>query len=98
MAPANFTPDATFGFNVQAFTHYLAKAVEVGAPMAAVQAAWDEFLLAFPPKVAARTLDWPDLLSAARVFYATIGGRSVGEVAAALHADVREHAAPWARR
>lgn len=82
--PAKFTPGETFLFNVTGFIRYLAVATDKGATAADVQPAWHDFVRAFPRKLAAETLDWPDLLWAGRIYYHGFEKRPAGEVAGAI--------------
>lgn len=87
--PARFKPGETFGFDMQGFVRYLATALEKGATVEQVRPAWVELVRAFPLKKGAETLDWNDLLWAARVVYHHLEQRPVASVGAALHAQVR---------
>ena len=80
-----FTPGKTFGFNVQGFVLYLANALASRAAAADIRPAWDDFVRAFPMKKAAGTLDWNDLMWAARVVLAGFEKRPVASVAQTLH-------------
>jgi hypothetical protein len=80
-----FTPHRTFGFSVPGFAHYLAAALERGASYLDVEPAWLDFVHRFPYKLGAGTLDWPDLLWAARAVLTHFEGVPEGEVAARLH-------------
>ena len=82
-APASgFEPGRTFGFDHPGFIDYLGAACAVGAGFVDLAPAWHDFLVHFPHKLAARTIEWTDLLLAARVVHGTDCG-------AALHAEVR---------
>jgi hypothetical protein len=78
---AAVTPGETFGFNVQGFIRYLAAARQHGASYEAVEPAWLDFVARFPYKLAAGTLDWPDLLYAGRIVLTEIRGDNIGTVA-----------------
>jgi hypothetical protein len=83
-----FTARETFGFDAPGFAQYLVKAVKVGAPLEDVMPAWDDFVVCFPRKLSAGTLDDPDLVAAARVVYETIGKMPTREVARLLHEKI----------
>ncbi|RYZ43627.1 MAG: hypothetical protein EOO71_02695 [Myxococcaceae bacterium] len=85
----DFTPGQTFGFNVQGFVRYLATALRQQARAEDVRPAWETFVEVFPTKRAADTLDWKDLLWAARAWHVGFEHRPVAEVAEALHSRVR---------
>jgi hypothetical protein len=88
--PGSLDPGATFGFDVPGFARHLAVALVRGEPYADVEPAWLDFVHRFPYKLAAETLDWSDLMWAARAVMATIGDIPEGEVAAELHALVAD--------
>lgn len=83
-----FEPGRTFGFNSVGFLQYLALAQAEGANAEAVAPAFDEFVRAFPRKLGAGTLDWPELLWAARGHLHRLGGTPVSQVVAELHDKV----------
>lgn len=85
----DFTPGQTFGFNVQGFVRYLATAWQRKASAEDVRPAWETFVEAFPLKRAASTLDWNDLLWAARTYEAGFEQHPVAEVVGRLHSRVK---------
>ncbi|RKH20064.1 hypothetical protein D7Y13_06770 [Corallococcus praedator] len=87
--PESFTPGQTFGFNVQGFVRYLATAQRRQARAEEVRPAWETFAEVFPMKRAADTLDWKDLLWAARSFHVGFEHRPVAEVLEAVHSRVK---------
>jgi hypothetical protein len=88
--PTQFVAGQTFDFNVQGFIRYLAVAIERRASADDVAPAWRTFVDRFPRKLAAETLDWLDLLWAARAVVAVIGRQPVGTVAQQLHTLVAQ--------
>ena len=84
----DFTPGRTFGFNAVGFLEYLAHAQEVGAPEEAVRPGLEAFVAAFPRKLGAGTLEWTDLLWAARAVR-VLGRRPAAGALEELHAHVR---------
>jgi hypothetical protein len=82
---AAFSPGEVFAFNVTGFIRYLGSALEHSAPPEAVWPAWESFVDHFPHKLAAATLDWPDLLYATRVIVTRLEKGSVADSARALH-------------
>jgi hypothetical protein len=86
--PARFKAGESFQFNVPGFVRYLAVAADKGAAAADVEPAWLDFVSAFPHKLAAETLDWSDLLWAARIYYHGFEKRPAADVVGALRALV----------
>jgi hypothetical protein len=82
--PAKIQPGETFAFNVPGFVRYMAVAADKGVSAAAVEPAWLDFVSAFPRKLAAETLSWPDLLWAGRIYYHLFEKRPTSEVGKAV--------------
>lgn len=80
-----FTPGVTFDFDVQGFIRYLAVACRERTDFTDVEPAWRNFVERFPHKRAAGTLDWADLLYAARIVDGLRPEPSVGTIADALY-------------
>jgi hypothetical protein len=87
-----FEPGRSFGFNTQALASYLLAARNAGASEAEVLPAWQAFLAGFPNKLAAGTLDWPDLVAVATFLRADIGGGELGAIGAWLRDQVADRA------
>jgi hypothetical protein len=83
--PASIEPGQTFQFNVQKFVRYMATAAVGGAKAEEVLPAFREFVLVFPFKLGAESLDWGELLYAARAYYVYFEHRSVETVSQTLH-------------
>ena len=86
--PESFDPAAVFGCELSPFAAHLALAQQAGAGRDGVEPAWQSFLRNFPGEEAARTVQWLDLLWAARAVYAVLGDTPIAEVGARLHAEV----------
>ena len=87
-----FEPERTFGFNVQGLAHYLAAAGPAGAAFTDVQPAWNDFMVSFPHKLAAGTLDWSHLLVVSATVFHHIGGAPLATVGSLLHAEAQRRA------
>jgi hypothetical protein len=88
--PTTLTSGQTFDFNVQGFIRYLATARRNNAAYHDIAPAWLNFVDRFPHKRAARTLDWPHLVYAARVVATFNPDIPIGTVAQSLHQLVLE--------
>jgi hypothetical protein len=62
-----FVPGKIFEFNIPGLIHYLAAAIKNGASFEDVAPAWKSFLLAFPYKLVAQTVQWFDLLFVGKI-------------------------------
>ena len=91
--PASIEPGQKFQFNVEKFIRYMAAAAVRGAKVDEVSPAFREFVLTFPFKLGAESLDWSDLLYAARAYYVHFERRPVETVAQTLHELVTSIAA-----
>ena len=89
-AERDFTPGRVFGPNVYGMILYLLVAEQHKAVTSDVEPAWNDFLLAFPRKLEAKTLEWPDLAWAARVYYCDFLGVDTPKVLTRLHEQVQE--------
>ena len=89
LAPA-IQPGEAFQLNAHGFIRYLASAARQRASLEDVRPAWESFLDAFPRKLAAQTLSWPDLLHAARAVFGRIGGVPADRVGRELHKSVMQ--------
>ena len=87
--PTKLKPGQQHYDDLPGYVRYLAAAVQQGTPAADVEPAWRAFVWSFPTLEPKLLVWWTDLLWAARVQYAVLGGRAVGEVGAALHDFVR---------
>lgn len=83
--PASIEPGQKFQFNVQKFVRYMATAAVRGAKAEDVLPAFREFVLVFPFKLGAESLDWVELLYAARAYYVHFEHRPVETVSQTLH-------------
>jgi hypothetical protein len=83
--PQRFRPGEKFQFNVQGFVRYLAAAIRQRATAEDIEPAWRDFIDCFPRKLASGTLDWIDLMWAARVVMVHFEHRPVNTAAEALH-------------
>jgi len=84
-----YAPGAMFGPNAEGFVHFLRLALKAGASFADVEPGWRSFVLLFPRKLAAGTLDWPDLLLAGSVVHHRFGGLPLDQVAGRIHQTLR---------
>jgi hypothetical protein len=91
--PASIEPGQKFQFNVQKLIRYMAAAAVQGAKVDDVSPAFREFVLTFPFKLGAKSLDWTDLLYAARAYYVHFERRPAETVAQTLHELVTSIAA-----
>jgi len=80
-----FRPGETFQFNTQGFVRYIAVAILSGAKAEDIEPAWRDFLDCFPRKLASETLDWVDLMWAARTMMEHFEHQPVTVVAENLH-------------
>lgn len=55
-----------------------------------IEPAWRDFLQAFPRRLAAKTLTWPDLAWAARAYYCEFFGAESSQVLPSLYNEVQE--------
>lgn len=83
-----YHPEAAYGCDLASLAAHLAGAQQAGAGIEGVRSAWDSFLRDFPAELEAETVQWLDLLWAARAVYAALGGEPVGEVGAALRREI----------
>lgn len=83
--PELFRAAAVFGCELSPFAAHLAAAQQTNAGPDEVEPAWASFLRNFPGEEAAHTVQWLDLLWAARAVYAVLGRTPVAEVGARLH-------------
>lgn len=83
--PQRFRPGETFQFNTQGFVRYMAVAMLSRAKAEDIEPAWRDFLDCFPRKLASETLDWVDLMWAARTMMMHFEHRPVAVVAENLH-------------
>jgi len=86
--PEHYDPTAIFGCDLSPFAAHLAAAQQAGTGRDGVEPAWQSFLRTFPGSEAAHTVQWLDLLWAARAVYAVLGNTPVGEVGVRLHEEV----------
>jgi hypothetical protein len=91
--PASVEPGQKFQLNVQKFVRYMAAAAARGMKAEEVAPAFREFVLVFPLKVGAKSLQWIDLMHAARAYYVHFERRPVETVAQTLHELVTSIAA-----
>jgi hypothetical protein len=83
--PQRFTPGETFQFNTQGFVRYIAVAMLSSAKAEDIEPAWRDFQECFPRKLASETLDWVDLMWAARTMMEHFEHQPVTVVADNLH-------------
>jgi hypothetical protein len=83
--PQRFRPGETFQFNTQGFVRYIAVAMLSGTKVEDIEPAWRDFLDCFPRKLASETLDWVDLMWAARTMMEHFEHQPVTVVAENLH-------------
>ena len=88
--PAQFEPGRKFQFNVDGFLRYLAAASRNHATSEDIEAAWTDFLTAFPRLLGSEVLTWAGLLAAARAVYTRFNGVEIGAVAQRLHERVTQ--------
>jgi hypothetical protein len=67
---------------------YLLEAIAAGAPLAAVEPAWQGFLRSFPRLLAAGRANWVMVHSVARLAWGRVGGLPVPTLAAHTHRQV----------
>ncbi|HZH03422.1 MAG TPA: hypothetical protein VEY30_06530, partial [Myxococcaceae bacterium] len=67
--PSRFEPGERFGFNSVGFLEYVATAQQKGAGARDLVPAFEDLVASFPRKLGAGTLNWPDLMWAARAYY-----------------------------
>lgn len=89
-ADKDFIAGRVFGPNVHGMILYLHSAQQHQAKAPEIEPAWKDFLLAFPRKLAAKTLTWSDLAWAARIYYCNFLKLDISEVIPSLHKQVRE--------
>lgn len=94
MSPAkDFVPGRVLGPNVHGTILYLLDllaAQKHRAEARDIEPVWRDFLQAFPRKLAAKTLTWPDLAWAARAYYCGFCGAESSQVLPSLYNDVQE--------
>jgi hypothetical protein len=83
------SPGASFGMHTSDFLRALAATMRDRAPASVLGAGYEEWLRAFPAKLAAGSARWPDLVAVAVAFHARLGGVALADIGAHLHDEVR---------
>lgn len=90
--PLQWAPSAGFGGNMQGFLRHLGAAVETGAPFAAIEPAWRDFVANLNRHEQVRQIGRETPFWIARVVHHRIGGAPLGSVAQWLHEQVKNAA------
>lgn len=86
--PQRVEPGRPVGRSPDEFIWYVAAAEHTGLNRAGVDAAWRDFVEAFPLKLEIGTVGWPDLVAAGRAVHAVVGGAPAGDVVNRIRADL----------